>query len=133
MATQAIKRTAAGTARLLILAGALASPAACADKTDMPRTLAGADPQRGLAVIERTGCASCHAIPGVRWPVGATAASLDTFGDSPLIAGRLPNQPDILVQFLRDAPSLDPQTAMPPMPLTEAEARDAAAYLYTLR
>ena len=117
----------------LTLACAATGPAACADKTDRPRTLAGADPSRGLAVIERTGCAACHAVPGVRWPVGATAASLDGFGDSPMISGRLPNQPDILVRFIRDAPSLDPGTAMPPMPMSEAEARDVAAYLYTLR
>ena len=112
---------------------ALAGPAACADKTDLPRGLAGADPAKGLAVIERVGCASCHAVPGVRWPVGVVAAPLDGFGSSPLISGRLPNQPDVLVRFVRDAPSLDPQTGMPPMPLSEEEARDVAAYLYSLR
>lgn len=116
-----------------MLACVLTGPAACADKTDEPRTLAGADPARGLAVIERAGCAACHAVPGVRWPVGATAASLDRFGTSPLISGRLPNQPETLARFVRNAPSLDPATAMPPMPMTEAEARDVAAYLYTLR
>ncbi|MFJ6023525.1 c-type cytochrome [Brevundimonas sp. NPDC092305] len=118
---------------LATIAITAAGPAACSDKTSQPRTLAGADPDRGLEIIRRTGCAACHAVPGVDWPTGAAAASLDGFGDSPLISGRLPNQPDTLVRFLRDAPSLDPQTAMPPMPLTEPEARDVAAYLYTLR
>ena len=118
---------------VLAIACASSGSAACSDKSDLPRTLAGADPANGLIVIERVGCASCHAVPGVRWPVGATAASLDGFGDSPLISGRLPNQPDTLVRFLRNAPALDPQTAMPPMPLSQAEARDVAAYLYTLR
>lgn len=118
---------------LTALLGFAAGPAACTDKTDLPRTLAGAEPARGLEIIDRVGCAACHAVPGVRWPKGSSAASLDGFGDSPLISGRLPNQPDTLVRFLRDAPSLDPQTAMPPMPLTEPEARDVAAYLYTLR
>ncbi|RZJ00705.1 MAG: c-type cytochrome [Brevundimonas sp.] len=123
----------ARTLGVLTIACASAGSAACSDKSGLPRTLAGADPVNGLQVIERVGCASCHAVPGVRWPVGATAVSLEGFGDSPLISGRLPNQPDTLVQFLRNAPSLDPQTAMPPMPLTETEARDVAAYLYTLR
>ena len=121
----------ATTAMASPLIGAL--PAACADKSDRPRTLAGADPAAGLAAMERVGCAACHDVPGVRWPQGKAAAPLAGFGDSPMIAGRLPNQPDLLVRFVRDAPSLDPQTAMPPMPLTEAEARDVAAYLYTLR
>ena len=86
----------------------------------------------GREIIERVGCASCHAIPGVAWPVGRTAGSLKGFGARPMIAGRLPNQPDVLVRWLINAPSLDPQTGMPPMPLNEAEARDVAAYLYSL-
>ena len=49
-----------------------------------------------------------------------------------MIAGRLPNQPDMMTRFVRDAPSLLPDTGMPAMPLTEAEARDVAAYLYSL-
>ena len=49
-----------------------------------------------------------------------------------MIAGRLPNQPDVLTAWLIDAPSLAPGTAMPPSPITEAEARDIAAWLYTL-
>lgn len=106
--------------------------AACLDKTDPPRAIAGADPARGLAAIERTGCAACHVIPGVEWPAGLAGPSLEGFGASPMIAGRLPNQPDVLTAWLIDAPSLSPETGMPPMPLTEAEARDVAAYLYTL-
>lgn len=106
---------------------------ACADKTDQPRAIAGADPAEGLAIAERVGCAACHVSPGIDWPAGVSGPSLEGFGDSPLIAGRLPNQPDVLTAWLIDAPSLSPETGMPPMPLTEAEARDVAAWLYTLR
>lgn len=115
------------------LAVALMSLCACADKTDAPRAIAGADAARGLAVIDRVGCAACHQIPGVAWPTGSVGGSLDAFADRSLIAGRLPNQPDTLVQWLRDPPSLSPETGMPPMSITNAEARDVAAYLYTLR
>lgn len=120
-------RTLAGTMLLS------ASLAACAEKGGGPRELAGADATRGLALIERVGCAACHAVPGVDWPKGEAGSSLARFGSSPLISGRVPNQPDNLIRWLRDAPSMDPETAMPPMPLTDAEARDVAAYLYTLR
>ena len=65
--------------------------------------------------------------------VGVIGGSLDRFAERPLIAGRLPNQPGTLVQWLRDAPSLSPETGMPPMPITDADARDVAAYLYTLQ
>ncbi len=81
--------------------------------------------------MERVGCGACHSIPGI-WPKGEVGPALDRFGRQSLIAGRLPNRPDILASFLRDAPLLLPGTAMPDMPLTEEEARDAAAYLYAL-
>lgn len=104
----------------------------CVDKADLPRQIARGDPAEGLKVIERVGCAACHTVPGVRWPQGRTGGSLAGVGARPLIAGRLPNQPDTMIAFVRDAPSLLHDTAMPPMPLPETEARDVAAYLYTL-
>lgn len=117
---------------MLLAAGLSSGLAACADKADAPRSLAQADPAEGLKLIERTGCATCHVIPGVSWPKGRTGGSLAGVAARPLIAGRLPNQPDVMVRFVRDAPSLLPDIGMPPMPLTEPEARDVAAYLYTL-
>jgi len=105
---------------------------ACAEKTAKSRELSGTDPARGLALIEAKGCAACHQIPGVAWPRGAVGGPLKGFAQRGLIAGRLPNQPDTLVRWLRDAPSLAPDTAMPPTDLTPAQARDVAAYLYTL-
>lgn len=117
--------------RLLALA-ATGLAGACAEPSEPRRTIAGAEPKRGLAVIERVGCAACHEVPGVAWPRGATGGSLAGFGDRPLVAGRLPNTPDVLTAWVRDAPSLAPATAMPAMPISPAEARDVAAYLYGL-
>lgn len=48
------------------------------------------------------------------------------------VAGRLPNAPENLVAWLRDPQAISPGSAMPNLGLTAAEARDAAAYLYTL-
>lgn len=106
---------------------------ACKPPTDArwPADRAAAD--RGLAVIERVQCAACHDIPGIGWPKGRTGPSLQGFGDRGVIAGTLPNRPDILARFVRDAPSVKPGTPMPPMPVTEAESRDIAAYLYRTR
>ena len=105
---------------------------ACVDKADLPRPIAQGDPAAGLLAIREVGCAACHKIPGVSWPEGRSGSNLAGFGARPLISGRLPNQPDVLVRWLIDAPSMDPGTAMPPMPLTQDQARDVAAYLYTL-
>lgn len=95
-------------------------------------TLAGADPGRGLAAIRRAGCGACHVVPGVDWPRGRTGPSLEGFAARALIGGRHPNRPEVLTGFVRNAQAYSPGSAMPPMPLTEQEARDVAAYLYTL-
>lgn len=105
---------------------------ACADTSLPPRQIAGADRARGKQIAEQLGCRACHDIPGVAWPRGRVGGSLDGFATRPLIAGRLPNQPDVLVRWLRDPPAMVPDTAMPPQPLSLAGARDVAAYLYTL-
>lgn len=107
--------------------------ASCADSRRPPVEIAGADPDNGLEVMRRVGCGACHLTPGLDWPRGRVGPSLDGFGHRPLIAGSLPNRPDVLIAFLRDAPSLVPETAMPAMPVSETEARDMAAYLYARR
>lgn len=106
--------------------------AACADPEYPRRTVAGADAGRGLELVRETGCAACHDIPNVRWPKGRSGPSLAGIGTRPLIAGRIPNQPDAMVTFIQDAPSLVAGTAMPAMPLNDRQARDVAAFLYTL-
>lgn len=98
-----------------------------------PRAIAGADPGHGRVVMQAVGCGACHDIPGIPWPEGRVGPALANFGSQALIAGRFANDPETLSRWVRDAPSLAPETGMPPMPITEDEARDVAAYLYTLR
>jgi cytochrome c2 len=112
------------------LAPSLVQLAACKPPPDERHYMPGADAANGKAAIERAGCASCHTIPGISWPRGKVAPHLEGLTHRALIAGRLPNRPDLLAAFLRDAPSLVPGTAMPAMPVSEAEARDIAAFLY---
>ena len=130
--TQARRSTRGPSITRLPLLAAVCLLAGCVDKADLPRPVAQGDAARGLAVVNQVGCAACHSIPGVAWPRGRSGSDLAGFGARPMIAGRLPNQPDILIRWLIDAPSLDPQTAMPPMPLSHDQARDIAAYLYSL-
>ena len=86
--------------------------------------------ERGRMAIERVQCAACHDIPGIDWPKGRTGPSLSGFGGRGMIAGALPNRPDVLAAFVRDAPSVKPGSPMPPMPIVEGESRDIAAYFY---
>lgn len=117
---------------VILLMPILAFLTSCADKREQPRALTGADTRAGLETIERVGCAACHRIPGVDWPQGTVGGSLNGFADRSMIAGRFPNQPDILAVWIRNAPSMSATTGMPAMPITPTEARDVAAYLYTL-
>jgi cytochrome c1 len=110
----------------------LLTAAACQNATVHQQPIAGADAGRGRQVIERVACGACHIIPGVSWPRGRVGPSLEGFAGQALVAGRFPNRPEIVAQWVRNAPSLAPQTGMPPIPMTEQEARDVAAYLYTL-
>jgi cytochrome c len=95
--------------------------------------IAGADAQRGRALIRDVGCPSCHTIPGVRGARGNVGPPLVRFADRTYIAGMLRNEPRNLVTWLRHPQQVVPGNAMPEMGLDERDARDIAAYLYTLR
>lgn len=105
--------------------------ASCKMPPDERHAMPQADPERGRIVMNRVGCGSCHLAPGL-WPEGRVGPSLERFAERTLIAGRLPNRPDLLANYIRNAPAHVPGSGMPAMPLTEEEARDVAAYLYTL-
>lgn len=93
----------------------------------------GGDVARGEVEIRQAGCGSCHTIPGVRQANGKVGPPLTSFAERTFIAGRVPNTPDNLVLWISHPPAIDPQTAMPDLGLSEQQARDIAAYLYTLR
>lgn len=104
--------------------------AACKPPPEQRVQMAQADPARGKAAIERVGCGSCHRIPGIAWPQGKVGPALDGLAERALIAGHLPNRPDLLSGYIRNAPALVPGSGMPAMPVSDEEARDIAAYLY---
>lgn len=110
----------------------LLAQSACKGPPENRHTIPAASAERGLAVIVSSGCGACHQIPGVDWPKGKIGPPLDDYAARTIIAGRLPNRPDILARWVRNAPSLVPGTAMPAIPISEEQSRDVAAYLYTL-
>ncbi len=105
---------------------------ACDGPPDRTPTLGDANVANGRRLVSDKGCVACHSFPDVQWPRGGLGPSLDGFGRQGLIAGRLPNQPGVLMRFVRDAPALVPGTAMPAISMTDQEARDVTAYLLTL-
>jgi cytochrome c1 len=97
------------------------------------RVATGGVAQRGQTVIVDKNCGSCHTIPGVSGAKGVVGPPLMFFGRRTFIAGQLPNNPDNLVRWIRNPQSVERDTAMPDLGLTEQQARDVAAYLYQLR
>ncbi|GJG89632.1 hypothetical protein tb265_48130 [Gemmatimonadetes bacterium T265] len=130
-------RRALGAAAALTLGGVLAAGAAgchgAAAEGEPYRTVAGGRVDRGRAAVGKYGCGACHMIPGIRAAVGTVGPPLTAFGRRANIGGEAPNEPDMLVQWLRNPQSIEPGTAMPNLGVTERDARDMAAYLYTLR
>jgi putative membrane protein len=88
---------------------------------------------RGKAAIEHYGCGACHQIPGISGAAGLVGPSLESIASRAYIAGRQVNEPDQMIAWIRDPQHLRAPTAMPALGLSEQEARDIAAYLYTLR
>jgi len=119
------------------VAAALLASAACNNRPaafDHGDALAiGGDAARGVQTIQYAGCGSCHYIPGVRGARGMVAAPLMWFSRRTFIAGEVPNTPENLILWIRSPQTIEPHTAMPNAGLNDQQARDVAAYLYTLR
>ena len=116
--------------QFLPLAPLLVVGAACKPPPEQRQFMPMADAGRGKAVIERVGCGSCHTIRGIDWPQGKVGPSLDGLAHRALIAGKLPNRPDVLAAYIRNAPAMVSGSGMPAMPVDESDSRDIAAYLY---
>ena len=95
--------------------------------------MTGGAPGRGREAIRSYGCPACHTIPGIRATKGLVGPPLAGIASRSYIAGVMSNTPDHMIEWLRNPPAIDSKTAMPNMNVTERDARDIAAYLYTLR
>jgi cytochrome c len=120
-----IGRRGAGLLSLVLLG-------AC-DRQASRTLIAGGDPTRGKIQIAAYGCGSCHVIPGVSGANGLAGPPLTHFAQRAFIAGQVPNNSQFLVRWISVPQSIEPGTAMPNLGVSEAKARDIAAYLYTLR
>lgn len=119
---------------IIVLAMLFGSVACTGGKVTSPYTVeTGGDAHRGAALITQYRCGACHLIPGIHDARGMVGPPLIYFGQRTFIAGEVPNSPANLVQWIRAPKSIEPGTAMPALGLSEQEARDVAAYLYTLR
>jgi len=91
------------------------------------------DVNRGKEAIQRYGCNSCHNIPGIPGSKGMVGPPLDHMASRSLIGGKLPNNPQTMIEWLQNPTKFDPQASMPNLGVTAGDSRDIAAYLYTLK
>ena len=121
----------AGAGLVLLLLGLL--PACSSDRERQARAMSGGgDPPRGAAAIRSYGCGSCHQIPGVAGAGGLVGPPLADWLQRASLAGHLPNTPENLVHWIQHPQHERPGTIMPEMSVTDGDARDIAAYLYTV-
>jgi cytochrome c len=119
--------------RLRVLAFSLVgvvSTHACREANARP--VDGGDPTRGKIAIREYGCGSCHTISGVTGANGLVGPPLSQFSDRVNIAGYVPNTADFLIRWIEVPRAIKPRTDMPNLAVPENDARDIAAYLYTL-
>jgi putative membrane protein len=105
---------------------------ACNAASQTANAMTGGDATRGPDAIRRYGCATCHTIPGVPGAIGSIGPPLAQVARRSYVAGS-PNAPEHLVAWLQHPRRVRPGTPMPEMGVTERDARDIAAYLYTLK
>jgi putative membrane protein len=119
----------------IVLAALAVSFAACRnrDAYNAAAAMTGGDPERGADALSTYGCVTCHTIPGLREGRGLVGPPLTSIASRVYLAGRLPNTPENLERWIQHPRAVDEKTAMPDTGVTDADARDIAAYLYTLR
>jgi cytochrome c2 len=95
--------------------------------------LTGGHKDNGVVVFDRHGCGACHSITGHDAANGLVGPSLDKVAVRAFLAGQQPNDPPHMIAWVQHPHAVEPETGMPELDLTDQEARDVAAYLYTLR
>ncbi|MDQ3802587.1 MAG: c-type cytochrome [Acidobacteriota bacterium] len=116
---------------LLISLSALSSCDKDAERAAEEMT--GGTPTKGRAAIGRYGCSTCHTIPGVGGATGMVGPPLGQVASRVYLAGRLQNTPHNMIRWIQNPQGVDDKTAMPNLGVTDADARDIASYLYTLK
>ncbi len=120
----------------IILLTAVFGLSACAGGSESAEETPEATPigssERGEQLILNYGCGACHTIPGILGADTLVGPPLTDFAHRSYIAGALPNTPENLIMWIQNPHSIEPDTVMPNLGVTEADARDVAAYLLSL-
>ncbi|HET7436146.1 MAG TPA: cytochrome c [Thermoanaerobaculia bacterium] len=110
------------------------APSPAATPSAQTSTSTAPNAAHGHELIAQYGCNVCHDVPGVDGPHGAMGPSLAGVASRPLISnGKVENNAENLPKFIQNPLAMNPQSSMPPLDITTADAEDIAAYLQTLK
>ena len=119
--------------RLAALALVVAVAAGCGGREPDPPEVRFGNVEEGRRLIDEYGCGACHTIPGIRGADSLVAPPLVHWSRRSFIGGQLANTPENLVRWIQNPQAIEPGTAMPNLGVSQLEARDIAAYLFTIR
>lgn len=114
-----------------VLIACVLGMAGCGEETPTTEKITGGDPQKGKALIMQYGCTACHVVGGIAGAAAQVGPELTHIRERGYIAGVLDNTPANLQRWIMNPTEINPKTAMPDLGVTEEQARDIAAYLYT--
>jgi len=117
--------------RFIAAAGLLLALTSCHREEKI--TTGGGNSDRGKQLVAQYACTACHDIPGVKGPRGMVGPPLSGIGSRSIIAGKIPNTPQNLANWIQNPQAVDPNNAMPNLNVSQKDAQDIAAFLYTLR
>jgi mono/diheme cytochrome c family protein len=109
---------------LLISCGKQQSSQTSANGNQQRVNQQAADPkiERGKAVYDETGCATCHAIGGIGGTIGPSLDKIGSKYDAEKLKG-----------ILLNPKTLNPNTVMPPFEGSEEDLEALVAYLLSLK
>jgi cytochrome c len=111
-------------------AAAVASWSSQRQHERVARAITGGDPAHAPEIMRRYGCGGCHTIPGIPGADGQAGPPLSGLIHRVYIAGVAANSPENMIRWIVTPQQLSRRSAMPTTGISEAEARDVAAYLY---
>lgn len=103
------------------------------DAEHIGQVTTGGSALRGVIAIGRYGCGSCHVIAGISGAAGLAGPPLTGIARRIYPAGVMQNTPTNMMRWIRNPKAIDEKTLMPNLGVTQQDAADIGAYLYTLR
>jgi cytochrome c oxidase assembly factor CtaG/cytochrome c2 len=118
---------------VILACAVLASACTTSRSIKEAELITGGNVARGVPAIGKYGCAACHTIPGIATATATVGPPLTKVAVRQYLGGHLTNSPGNMIKWIQHPQQIDPKNAMPDLDVTDQDAKDIAAYLYTLR